>query len=149
MNQSWFIKIATLGPIGYLPASGSFATLVTLPLIFYMQKYVPHYYGIITLSMIAAALYCIHKALRSFAEQDPCAIVLDELVGALVVFYTVPLTIPTALFGFIFFRFFDISKWFIVGYAERLPGTWGVVADDVAAGILALAVLKISMYWFF
>ena len=86
-------------------------------------------------------------------ETDPRPIVVDEIAGQwltyLVALPFVPLQSPThlAIFaaaGFLLFRFFDIVKPWPVRPFERLPGGIGIVADDLAAGYLAAAVLAIA-----
>ena len=54
-----------------------------------------------------------------------------------------PVTIKAGLIGYVLFRIFDIAKPFPAGRSQRLPGGWGVVADDVLAGLYALAVMTL------
>ena len=48
--------------------------------------------------------------------------------------------------GFVLFRFFDITKWFGIQRAEHLVGAWGVLIDDVLAGLLANVILQVVYY---
>ena len=66
---------------------------------------------------------------------------IDEFVGQWFVFLFIPVNIVNALIGFILFRIFDISKIGPVGYFERFDRGWGVMADDVAAGIISFVIL--------
>jgi len=86
-------------------------------------------------------------------ETDPRPIVVDEIAGQwltyLVALPFVPLQNPThlaifALAGFFLFRFFDIVKPWPIRAFERLPGGIGIIADDLAAGYFAAAVLAIG-----
>jgi phosphatidylglycerophosphatase A len=82
-------------------------------------------------------------------RADPPEVVIDEVVGMLIALWPLSLGLwwqgvpgdvfpwPGWVLGFIAFRFFDIVKPPPVRQAERLPGAWGVMLDDVVAGLLA------------
>jgi phosphatidylglycerophosphatase A len=136
--------LARLGPVGDLEAPGTVATVLTLPLVFWLRSTVPGFYeyGFLLLVSIFVTKIIIERACDYLGNHnDPAEIVLDELVGCLVVFWGVPLTTQTLVIGCMLFRFFDISKVCGVSYCERLPGGWGIVLDDVAAGLLSNMVL--------
>lgn len=135
--------LSTLGPIGYLPASGTIASLVTLPAVLVLSTQSIWLYGAITLLVAIIAFYICSYALPTLNTQDPREIVIDELVGCLVTFIGLPLSITDLVLGFVFFRIFDIFK--IVGIArlERLPRAWGILLDDVAAGVLANIMVRL------
>jgi phosphatidylglycerophosphatase A len=78
-------------------------------------------------------------------KQDPSEIVLDEVAGCLITFCTLPLTPMTIIIGFILFRFFDIVKPFFIKQCENLPGAFGIIADDIAAGVIAHGFLRLIM----
>jgi phosphatidylglycerophosphatase A len=98
---------------------------------------------VITLIGIPAAT---RVALAS-ARKDPNFVVIDEVAGQLIALIAVPLAWKTFLAGFILFRVFDILKPFPVRQLERLPEGAGIVLDDVAAGIYALAVMQVLLHW--
>ncbi|MGN6291919.1 MAG: phosphatidylglycerophosphatase A family protein [Chitinophagaceae bacterium] len=75
--------------------------------------------------------------------HDSSKVVIDEVAGMMITLLWVPVDIKYALVGFILFRFFDILKPLGIKSAERLPGGWGVMADDVLAGIYAFALLRL------
>ena len=85
---------------------------------------------------LVAGLWWIPRAERLLGP-DPSAVVIDEFCGALIVFAGLPMTWLTTAVGFAAFRIFDVLKPPPIGQLERLPGAWGVLADDVAAGGLA------------
>lgn len=148
-KRSWCVSIATLGPIGYLVAPGTSATLATVPLVWMLQTFLGCHAWYLTAIVLVGlcALRCVSNALEYFApRQDPSEIVIDEVVGCLVTFIAIPLTYSTMIAGFLLFRFFDISKWFGVHYFERLCGAWGVVADDVVAALWSNACLHLLVY---
>jgi phosphatidylglycerophosphatase A len=71
-------------------------------------------------------------------------VVIDEVVGQIITFVATPrVTWIGLLLGFILFRAFDIVKPFPARQAERLPGGWGIMMDDVVAGLYSLIVLVV------
>ena len=83
---------------------------------------------------------------RHTGRSDPGIIVIDEIVGMLVTLAFVPVGWTAAVAGFLLFRGFDVVKPYPVGVLERLPGGWGVMADDVAAGIYAQLILRAGLW---
>lgn len=84
----------------------------------------------------AAQLY----AMRSGAA-DPGPVVVDEVVGQWLALVPAALDLPMYAFAFLAFRFFDIVKVWPANWVDRrLPGGWGIMLDDVVAGVYAAAV---------
>ncbi len=79
-------------------------------------------------------------AARESGRHDPGFVVIDEVAGQWIALLGSPLGWKTGLLGFVLFRLFDITKPFPVRRLERLPDGWGIVFDDVAAGLYALGV---------
>ena len=79
--------------------------------------------------------------------KDHSRVVIDEVAGLFVSLLFVPVTIPYILTGFVLFRFFDIAKPLLIRRLEALPGGWGVMADDILAGIYANVVLQVIIYF--
>src|SRR5690606_13705222 len=67
--------------------------------------------------------------------KDHQRVVIDEVAGMCISLLMVPLSVPYIAAGLILFRFFDIAKPLYIRRAERLPGGWGVMADDILAGL--------------
>lgn len=83
-----------------------------------------------------------------FWGHDPGAAVIDEVCGMCVTLVAAPITPATLCIGFLFFRVFDILKVPPGRTAERLPGGWGVMLDDVVAGVYAaLALRLVLVFW--
>jgi phosphatidylglycerophosphatase A len=76
---------------------------------------------------------------REAGRQDPGFVVVDEAAGQWIALLFSPLDWKHALAALVLFRLFDITKPFPVRNFERLPAGWGIVFDDVAAGLYALA----------
>jgi phosphatidylglycerophosphatase A len=96
---------------------------------------------LVTLVGIPAAT----QVARASGTKDPQFVVIDEVAGQLIALIAAPLTWKTFLAGFILFRAFDIIKPPPVRQLERLPEGTGIVLDDVAAGIYALAVMQVLL----
>ena len=85
--------------------------------------------------------------MRRYDVKDAPEIVADEVAGLWLALLAAPAVWWVALLGFALFRLFDIAKPWPVGWLDRnVPGAWGVMLDDVAAGCLSLAVLQLSLF---
>lgn len=77
---------------------------------------------------------------------DPGKVVIDEVVGQGIAILFIPKTIWLYLLAFISFRTFDILKPFPIKHIERLPAGWGIMSDDVMAGIYANIMLQVILF---
>jgi phosphatidylglycerophosphatase A len=148
-HSSFFLSLATLGPIGYCKAPGTIATIVTLPFVYGMFKLsLPPWYSLAFLcGLFFLGIWIITHALRVLDRaDDPSEIVFDELVGCLVAFWAIAITPVRLILGFVLFRFFDITK-FGFRSCEMIFGAWGVMIDDVIAGIMSNIILHTLCYW--
>lgn len=75
--------------------------------------------------------------------KDHARVVMDEIVGMCITLLWVPVKWEYILLGLVLFRFFDIVKPLFIRKLEALPGGWGVMADDVLAGIYANIILQL------
>lgn len=82
---------------------------------------------------------------RRLGIEDPGLVVADEVVGMWVSLLGVPLTGVTAAAAFVLFRVFDVFKPYPARDLERLPGGWGIMCDDVMAGIYANLLLRAGL----
>ncbi|MGC6474595.1 MAG: phosphatidylglycerophosphatase A [Candidatus Puniceispirillaceae bacterium] len=145
--------LATLGPIGYLPAPGTAGSLVALIAGWFIASY-----GFLALAIAAlAALLVGIVASETYSQatdsKDASEVIIDEVAGQWVVLLCIPPFIDEAYLwygvAFILFRFFDITKIGPVGMAEKLGGGIGIMADDIVAGGLAgmcLLALQFGVY---
>ncbi|HMP05996.1 MAG TPA: phosphatidylglycerophosphatase A [Lacipirellulaceae bacterium] len=101
-----------------------------------------------TAAVVLAAVAVCGRAARTLGVvDDEQSIVLDEIAALPIVFLGVPAwNWTTAAVGYALFRLFDIAKPGLARSAERLPGGWGVVADDVVAAALAWATFR-GLLW--
>jgi len=146
-----FVKIlATWGGSGYFPiASGTVGTLAAIPFYLVLAKLPLSLYILTLTAFFFLACWVSSKAEVIFQEQDSGKIVIDEVVGYLVTMTAIPLHWSYVLAGFLLFRFFDIVKipparWF----DQKLKNGYGVVLDDVAAGMYAwLSLWLLARVW--
>jgi phosphatidylglycerophosphatase A len=150
MKRSCYVQCATLGPVGNLKAPGTVATVLTLPLAFYISLAGLSLYlhAALLVFVCILALWIVSVASAHFpGDHDPRAIVLDEVVGCLVTFYGLAFNHCTLIGGFLLFRLFDIYKPFGIAWVERCAGSWGIVLDDVLAGVLANVCVRIMLLY--
>lgn len=134
------------------PAPGTWGSLATLLLWWLLASHLPvqaRVPVILLLIVIVVAVGILASTLeaRGCGKKDPSHVVIDEVAGQLVTLIAAPITWQALLAGFILFRGFDIVKPPPVRSMERLPEGWGIVVDDLGAGVYALIVLQILL-WF-
>ncbi len=86
-------------------------------------------------------------AARESARHDPGFVVIDEVAGQWIALLGSPADWRHALVALVLFRLFDITKPFPARQLESLPEGWGIVFDDVAAGLYALGVASLLRIW--
>ena len=128
--------MATGGYVGYLPiAPGTWGSLIGL-LLFLLLALLPLLlYGIVLACFTAVGIWVAGEAEQLLGRKDASPIVIDEIAGMLLTYFALPVAWLPMLVGFICFRLFDIFK--PLPQLERLPGGWGVMLDDLCAGVLA------------
>ncbi|MDH4069831.1 MAG: phosphatidylglycerophosphatase A [Ignavibacteria bacterium] len=102
----------------------------------------PEILGGSALVALALGIYTSGR-LCNGGDKDPSIVVIDEIAGMWIAMLFLPATLPVLCGSFLLFRLFDIIKPFPARSLERLPGGWGIMLDDVAAGIYANIVLQI------
>lgn len=137
--------VATFSGLGYLPFSGTVASAVTALVWFMLPSVSAAAHLAIIASIALLGSYATHFYLKTHSEIDPREVVIDEVLGMLIALLWAPHSWPAFLTSFVLFRFFDIAKPFPINRCEQLPGAWGVLIDDVVAGILALAVRILAL----
>jgi phosphatidylglycerophosphatase A len=137
--------IATFFGVGKAPkAPGTFGTLATLPLAALLNWAGPFYIMGFIILLLPVSVWAAGVHAEQLGVDDPGEIVIDEVVGFLITMTWLPMTWQAYLLGFLLFRLLDITKPFPIGYLDRkIPGGLGVMADDIAAGIIANVILQI------
>lgn len=142
--------IATGGGIGKLPgAPGTYGSIEGL-IIWWLIRYfsLPWFIELaILVFVIAIGIYTASVYEKDTGKHDPSACVIDEIAGMLIAVFMLPLSWQWALAGFILFRIFDITKPWLIGRTQAFPRGWGIMADDIAAGIASAVILHSIRYF--
>ena len=148
IRDRWILFGATGLGTGNIPvAPGTFGSLIGLLVAWMTSGWHHAASGLLMVGMCVLAVWIAHRAEGLLGTKDPGAIVIDEIAGMLVACWGVTLSMGGALILFILFRVFDILKPFPVGWLDRrLTGGLGIVADDVAAGVLANVVYRLGRW---
>jgi phosphatidylglycerophosphatase A len=104
----------------------------------------------LTIGIVVATVLGVPAATiveRESGRTDPGFVVVDEVIGQWIALLGSPADWRHGLIALVLFRIFDITKPFPVRRLERLPGGWGIVFDDVAAGLYALGVASLLRIW--
>lgn len=136
--------LATWFGCGLAPvAPGTMGTLGALPLYFAVRGHGP-------VAVLAAAavvtvlgIWASNVVVRETGDKDPQRIVIDEAAGVLLALAAAPVTWWGVTSAVVLFRVFDITKPFPARRAERLPGGYGVVVDDLVAGAWAAVFVRL------
>lgn len=128
-------------------APGTFGTIAAIPLYLLMMNLsLPWYLGLTLLSVIAGFYIC-DKASKDMGVHDHGAIVWDEVAGLLITLIAAPAGWLWLAVGFGLFRFFDILKpWPIKWLDAKVHGGFGIMIDDVLAGVFACLCLHGLVY---
>ncbi len=136
------LAVATVGGAGRSPvAPGTAGSAVALAIL-WLVPFAPVALVAFLLAVTVAGVWAGDRVERLVGEKDPGVIVVDEVAGMTLSVLTLPRTVPVLLAAFVLFRLFDVVKPFPAGRSQRLPGGWGVMVDDLIAGLYALLVLR-------
>jgi phosphatidylglycerophosphatase A len=94
--------------------------------------------------LLLIGVWAAGKAEDSWGRTDPGQVVVDEVVGQMITLLLIPsVTWKWLLGGFLLFRALDVLKPFPARQAERIPRGWGIMLDDVVAGVYGLVILAV------
>jgi phosphatidylglycerophosphatase A len=147
--KKFFLFLATGFGVGYSPvAPGTLGTLIAIPVYYFLSEIPSPLYEITLIAFFFLSVWISENAEIFFGKKDDQRIVIDEIMGFLITMLWVPKTIRFIIIGFFLFRVFDILKPFPIRRLEkRLKGGFGVVLDDVAAGVYSNIILQIISYF--
>ena len=150
LKKQTIIFIATGGWIGFCPiAPGTLGSLAALPLCLLITAIPTRVAGIFALALVWLSVWIAQRAEALIGQKDPKEIVIDEICGMIVTFFGVPFAPLSIIMGFALFRLFDILKPFPIRWADKkISGGWGIVLDDIIAGVIANALLRGGLKFF-
>ena len=152
-----FVTLFGIGKINKIPGSvASLATTILLFFLLHVFKISPNFILIFVIIVFLISLYAVNIFIKDLDNKDPKEVVIDEFIGQ---------SIPICLYEiahqgsketnhvltsyfimFILFRIFDIVKPYPVSYYDKnFKNSFGVIMDDVAAGLYVVAVLVLYM----
>jgi phosphatidylglycerophosphatase A len=140
--------VATGGGIGFAPVvPGSFGSLWGPVVVWWLRHPdLPGFaYAVLAAVLIAVGVPICTAGARALHRHDPAPVVFDEIAAFPIVFAAVEINLATAIIGYLWFRIFDITKPWPVRRLERLPRGFGIMADDLAAGVYAGAALWLTV----
>ena len=147
-SERFAVALASWGGCGFVPAApGTVASAVAVGLAYALTEglgLAAGWLAALSLALVAPAIWSAGVASAHFGREDPPQVVIDEVVGQWLALAAVnPTDWKQWLAAFVLFRGLDIAKPFPLRRLERLPGGWGIVADDVAAGLCVMIVLVV------
>ena len=154
ISNIFLIKFSELYPIGkFKYAPGTIASLFTCIIFFYLNTYFQIEIIILIFFIVFfLSLLSIQNYLKLYGNKDHQSIVIDEFLGQYIALFSIPLfelenNIINISIIFLIFRFFDISK---IGLrsVEKIPGTFGILFDDIIGGIYTIPVIYLLFLWF-
>ena len=102
---------------------------------------------VVVTSLVTALGVWSASMVEPYWGKDSSKVVIDEAAGMMISLLFIPVTVANVLIALVLFRFFDIAKPLFIRRMEALPGGWGVMADDVLAGIYSNIVLQLLIYY--
>ena len=136
---------------GFLPkAPGTWGSVFGLLVWWWLLAPTPWFVQLgVAATTFALGWWVVGRVTRRYGCHDDPAIVIDEIVGIWVALLGIGQSWILALFGFVLFRLLDIAKPWPIGLADRrVPGGFGVMFDDLIAGVLVAIVLQLSVFLF-
>lgn len=125
-------------------APGTMGTLAAIPLFLLCSLLPLNGFIIITVLISLVGIWICDKASKDAGVHDHGAIVWDEIAGFFITMIAIPVSWQTVLLGFVIFRIFDIIKPWPISIADKkVGGGFGIMLDDVIAGVLALALMHV------
>jgi len=142
--KRFILLLASAFGAGYVPtAPGTAGTLVAIPIFLVLSSIPFPLYELTILTFFFFASWISGEAERCWERKDNPRIVIDEIMGYLITMLWLPKTTLFIILGFFLFRFFDIVKPPPIRLLEKAKGGYGVVLDDVLAGVYANIILQI------
>jgi phosphatidylglycerophosphatase A len=144
-----FKAIASVLGIGYIKGGGTVAAAACCLALYLARDYNlttrPGPAGLLTAGLLVLGTWAAQRVEPEWGK-DSYRVVIDEVAGVWVGLLGVPLTGPRLLVGLLLFRFFDIVKPLFIRRLEKLPGGYGVMLDDVLAGVYTALLMQAGLW---
>jgi phosphatidylglycerophosphatase A len=127
---------------GFVPfAPGTIGTITGIIIFLLTSKLSPLQQSMLFLLYFSLSIIATKKAILFLKSTDPPQIVCDEIIGIWISLMFFKPNVKTIILGFILFRLLDILKPFPIKHFEKLPGAFGIIADDLIAGLFTKGLL--------
>ena len=148
--MNFFILLSATGlGAGFSPiVPGTMGTLLAIPFYYFVSSIPSPLYELTLVAFFFFSSWISNQAERYWGKKDDRRIVIDEIMGFLVTMLWIPRSPLFIVAGFLLFRFFDILKPFPIRHLEGVKSGFGVVLDDVLAGVYANIILHLILrFW--
>ncbi len=139
------VLVATAAGAGLVPyAPGTMGSVVGVIVYLALRAWpLPAQIGVVA-GLAALGLWASGVAAVHFGREDPSQVVIDEVVGQLITLFAAGANAWSVVIGFLLFRALDVLKPWPARSFERLPGGYGIMADDVMAGVYGYLLLRLA-----
>ena len=137
--------IATVCGIGFIKKGSGTVAAIMYCIVWFLLADFSHVAQVFLLILILIAGVLSATEVEKIWGKDSYRVVIDEVAGMIIALLFIPREIKYVLAALALFRFFDILKPLGIKKMERLPVGWGVMADDVLAGIYSLVILHLAI----
>ncbi len=139
------LGVAYLTPVAKATLA-SFATIVVYSVVRWGETEALSLWLIVVIAITFAVGVFVSSKMSTDDDPDPSRVVIDEVAGQLAAVLLVPVELPYMVLAFLLFRLFDVLKPLGIRRLERIPNGWGIMLDDLAAGLLAAAIVNLA-FW--
>jgi phosphatidylglycerophosphatase A len=137
--------IATFFGLGYFPViAGTLGAAAGAVIYYFLRDRQTVFCGVLSLVLIAG-FATTGRAAKAIGKKDPRSIVIDEVSGMLVALAFMPFSVLNLAIIFVLFRVFDVLKPYPIRKLESLPGSAGIMLDDIAAGVYANLIFQLLL----
>jgi len=148
LRSQFAVAFASFGYVGFAPvAPGTVGAAAAIPFFLLLRLADSAWLEIaVCAAIVAAGAWSARITEQALGVEDPGPVVIDEVVGMFVSLLWLPASWQVILAAFVAFRVFDILKPWPANRLEHVPGGWGVMADDVMAGVYANLTLQLLLW---
>ena len=133
---------------GYFPfAPGTFGSFIMAGILYCSSVSSPLMLSVITAVLFFAGVFASEQTEKELGK-DPSIVVIDEMAGMTCSLLFLPKTLVVWFAAFLLFRIFDIVKPYPIRRLEKVKGGWGIMLDDIGAGIYTAVLMNIGVWLF-
>ncbi|WP_035589439.1 phosphatidylglycerophosphatase A family protein [Hippea jasoniae] len=137
-------QISTVFGVGYTAyAPGTMGSLYGLLLYMFAKELNAVLYVLFIVVLFVIGTFTSDVMENVYGIKDPSFVIIDEVVGMMICFITIPYSPLTAIAGFLLFRIIDISKLPPLNILEKIGGGFGIMIDDAVGGLMVNIILQV------